>query len=47
MLTLLTGLAPPLISWVESLRARRDRAAEAAREPQVVPRTVTEGGVPC
>ena len=47
VLTLLTGLAPPLISWVESLRARRDRAAEPAREPQVVPRTVTEGGVPC
>ncbi|MEU7792128.1 glycosyltransferase family 2 protein [Micromonospora tulbaghiae] len=47
VLTLLTGLAPPLISWVESLRARRDRAAEPAREPQVVPRPVTDGGVPC
>ncbi|UFN91953.1 glycosyltransferase family 2 protein [Micromonospora aurantiaca] len=46
-LTLLTGLAPPLISWVESLRARRDRVAGVTREPQVVPRTVAEGGVPC
>ncbi|MET7468079.1 glycosyltransferase family 2 protein [Micromonospora sp. NPDC005222] len=46
-LTLLTGLAPPLISWVESLRARRVRAADTVREPQVVPRAVTDGGAPC
>ncbi|MFC0096880.1 glycosyltransferase family 2 protein [Micromonospora marina] len=46
-LTLLTGLAPPLIAWVESLRARRDRTADVTREPQLVSRTVTGGGVPC
>ncbi|WP_089154295.1 glycosyltransferase family 2 protein [Micromonospora sp. NBS 11-29] len=46
-LTLLAGLAPPLISWVESLRARRDRTADVAREPQAALRPVTDGGVPC
>ncbi len=46
-LTLLTGLAPPLIAWVESLRARRHRSAEAAREQPAAARAVAEGGVPC
>ncbi|NHO80845.1 glycosyltransferase family 2 protein [Micromonospora sp. CMU55-4] len=41
-LTLLTGLAPPLIAWVEGLRDRRRRSAEAAwKQP------AAEGGVPC
>ncbi|MFI7250070.1 glycosyltransferase family 2 protein [Micromonospora chalcea] len=41
-LTLLTGLAPPLIAWVEGLRDRRRRSAEAAwTQP------AAEGGVPC
>ncbi|MBQ1069812.1 glycosyltransferase family 2 protein, partial [Micromonospora sp. D75] len=41
-LTLLTGLAPPLIAWVEGLRDRRRRSAEAAwKQP------TAEGGVPC
>ncbi|MEV0003674.1 glycosyltransferase family 2 protein [Micromonospora sp. NPDC050980] len=48
-LTLVTGLAPPLISWVESLRAGRDRTAGAPRQHPVaaVARTVTDGGAPC
>ncbi|MGW0241946.1 glycosyltransferase family 2 protein [Micromonospora chalcea] len=41
-LTLLTGLAPPLIAWVEGLRDRRRRSAEAAWK-----QTAAEGGVPC
>ncbi|MFD6666549.1 glycosyltransferase family 2 protein [Micromonospora chalcea] len=46
-LTMLTGLAPPLISWAESLRARRHRSAEAARTQPAAARAAAEGGVPC
>ncbi|QLQ36300.1 glycosyltransferase family 2 protein [Micromonospora robiginosa] len=41
-LTLLTGLAPPLIAWVENARARRDEPAPAPERPAPV-----GGGVPC
>ncbi|MFG1673707.1 glycosyltransferase family 2 protein [Micromonospora sp. NPDC049282] len=41
-LTLLTGLAPPLIAWVENARARRDEPEPAPERP-----APAGGGVPC
>ncbi|MDG4800398.1 glycosyltransferase family 2 protein [Micromonospora sp. WMMD980] len=35
-LTLLTGLAPPVIAWVENARARRDEPAPAPERPRPV-----------
>ncbi|ATO12707.1 glycosyl transferase family 2 [Micromonospora sp. WMMA2032] len=50
VLTLLTGLAPPVIAWVENVRARRDESEPAPQPAGTTERPVPAavgGGAPC